>query len=184
MNNADLLARSLPPEAYDPTQPNISMELTAEGNALDAAQKSAEGLLQEFDPNTTYALLPDYERVYKLSSAGLSLEQRRAQLLGKISETGSQSKGYFIGIAARYGFPNAEITEYRQATCNDNCNSSINGPNDLFTWKITLPATGGVFQATCNSPCDSPLQSWGHSLAEGEIKEDCPAHTTVLIAYV
>ena len=185
MNNAELIQRSLPPEAYDTTEPMISAEITADGNALDAAMLSAEGLLQEFDPATIYSLLPDYERVYKLSSSGLSLEQRRAQLEAKMVERGGQSRGYFLDIATRYGFPNATIEEFlRVATCNDNCNAALNGQGDLFFWKVLLPATGGTLVANCNSACDTALQSWGHSMVEAAIAEDKPAHTTVLFAYV
>jgi uncharacterized protein YmfQ (DUF2313 family) len=112
-----------------------------------------------------------------------TLEQRRAALNAKIIERGGQSRGYFLAIAARYGFPNATITEYRRSTCNDNCNSVLVGPNDLFVWKITLPATGGSFVATCNSSCDTALGGWGHALVEAAILDDKPAHTTVLFAY-
>lgn len=183
MNHAELLKRLLPPEAYDPNAPLLIVELTAEGNALDAAQRSADKLLDEAFPKTAYSLLADWERNAGLSGAGLSVEQRRAQLDAKMNEKGNQSRGYFLAIAARFGFPNATITEYRRATCNSNCNSKLYGPNDLFVWTIQLPATGGSFKATCNSNCDSPLQSWGHSLVEAAISEDRPAHTTVLFAY-
>jgi len=183
MNNTDLLKLSLPPDAYDPNGQMIAVELAAEGNALDAAQANAEQLLNEFDPRTVYSLLPDYERLYNLSGSGLSLEQRRAQLLAKVNERGGQSRGYYLALAARYGFPNAVMTEYRRATCNDNCNSALVGQNDLFVWRLSLPATGGSFRASCNSPCNAPLASWGHSLVEGAISEDRPAHTTVLFAY-
>lgn len=113
-----------------------------------------------------------------------TLEQRRAALSAKIVERGGQSRGYFLALAARYGFLGATITDnYRRATCNGNCNSKLYGPSDLFTWTVSLPAAGGVFRATCNSDCNTPLQSWGHSLVEGAISDDKPAHTTVLFSY-
>lgn len=184
MNHAELLKRLLPPEAYDANAPLLTVELTAEGNALDAAQRAADKLLDEAFPLTAYSLLSDWERNAGVSGAGLSVDQRRAQIDAKMNEKGMQSRGYFLAIAARFGFPNATITEYRRATCNDNCNVAIWGPDALFVWTITLPATGGVFRATCNSNCNAALQSWGHSLVEGAISEDRPAHTTVLFAYV
>lgn len=184
MNHNELLKRSLPPGAYDTDAPMIAVELAAEGNALDAAMQSGDGLLDEFDPRTAYSLLPDWERVFKLSGSGLSIDQRRAQLDAKMNERGGQSRGYYLALAARYGYPSATITEFRQSTCNDTCDMTLIGPNDLFVWVVTLPASGGQFVATCDGPCDQQLGSYGHSLVEAAISEDAPAHTTVLFAYV
>lgn len=151
----------------------------------------ADQLIDEADPRTTYELLADWERVTGLPGtcallAGIdfTVEQRRAALVTKLTERGGQSRAYFIAMAADLGYLGAAIEEYRPMTCNDTCNDALWSDDDRFAWTLQLPSDGGIFLATCNSPCDSPLAAWGNDQLECAINEDKPAHTTVLFAYV
>lgn len=184
MKHAELLGRLLPPGAYDLNEPNLAAELAAEGKALDEAQASADALLKEIDPRTASATLPDWERVLGLSAFSLSLEQRRVAAGAKYYLRGGNSRPYFIDLAARLGFPNVTITEYKRATCNGNCNSALYSAADLFVWTMNVPAQGGYFSANCNSNCNSALGSWGYSTLESEVKKYKPSHTRVRFNYV
>lgn len=189
MRHVDLLKRLLPLVSIDPNGPEISIELEAEGKALDEAQAFADQLLLEMDPRTCSLTLIDWERVYDLPdrcvTAVQSVDQRRASLISLVSMQGGQSRQFFIDLADAMGYPGATIDEFRPMTCNDNCNSALWSETDRFTWQVNLPyATGGVFVANCNSVCDSPLQSWGDEAVECRINRFKPAHTTAVFAYV
>lgn len=184
MNHAELLKRSLPPDAYDPNAPLISAELMAEGNALDEAMRSADSILNEIDPRTASATLPDWERVLGLVAVDLSMEQRRAAAGAKYYSQGGQSRPYFIAFAEKLGFPGATITEYKRANCNGSCQQGLYSEVDLFVWTLNVSALGGYFAANCNSNCNSGLGSWGYSTLENAIKQYKPAHTRVRFNYV
>lgn len=191
MIHADLLKLLLPPSSVDPQGAALSAELAAEGAALDAADRSADGILREGDPRTTSELLAAWERVAGLpdscviaTGAEQTVEQRRAALVAKLISLGGQSRQYFIGLAAALGYPGATIDECRPFNCNSNCNDALWSQADRFAWQINLPSAGGVFIMNCNSPCDSPLGAWGDAAVECRIQRLKPAHTTALVAYV
>jgi uncharacterized protein YmfQ (DUF2313 family) len=187
LSHLDLLKLSLPPVSVDPNEPNLHNELAALANALDAAEASADALLQEADPRTTTAMMGDWERVYGLPDRCVTTEQswdqRRAALVSLATMVGEQSRPFFLNIAAQLGFPGATITEFVPASCDSNCESIVYSEDDRSVWRITLPAIGGVFVATCESACDSPLSSWGNAAVECRINRFKPADTAVLIAY-
>lgn len=179
MMHAELLKRLLP-LAYDLNGTVLSAELDAEGAALDTNLLNTDGIHEEVDPRTTYSLLGEWERVAGLSGLNLSAEQRQAALVAKLSAHGGQSRPYFIAMAERFGFPGATIDEFAPATCNNTCNDALYGEPDRFVWQMNLPSAGGMFIANCNSPCDTPLGSWGTGAVENAIRTLRPAHTTVI----
>jgi uncharacterized protein YmfQ (DUF2313 family) len=180
MMHAELLKRLLPEGVYDPNGPVLSVEITAEGNALDSAMQSADNLLREADPRSAYSTLDDWERCFNLSALSLSVEQRQAALSAKVFAHGGQSRPYFIAMAERFGFPGTTIAEFVPATCNSTCNDALYGEPDRFVWQMNLPSDGGMFIANCNSPCNTPLGSWGSGAIENAIHTLRPAHTTVI----
>lgn len=189
MKHADLLRRLLPPVSVDPTGPEVSVELEAEGNALDAALASSDQLLLEADPRTCSLMLADWERTYDLPDpcvhVAQTVDQRRAALVSLATMQGSQSRQFYIDIATAMGYPGATIDEYRPMTCSDNCNGALWSEADRFVWQINLPyAGGGVFVMNSNSACDSPLAAWGDDVIECRINRFKPAHTTAVFAYV
>lgn len=108
MNHVDLLKVSLPPVSYDTKAPNLSAELTAEGNALDTVFTSAQSILQALLPNNG-PLLEDWERVYGTpspcsQSIGLSRSQRVNLVVSKINEGGTFTKAKAISLAAEFGY--------------------------------------------------------------------------------
>lgn len=188
MTHTELLKRLLPPGAYDGNGPVISAELAADGNALDAALQSADGLQDEADHRTTYSLLADWERVTGLDESDtlliLSVDQRRAALTAKLSQRGGQSRAFFIAMSERFGFPGSTIDEFAPATCNSTCNDVLYGEQDRFVWQLNLPSAGGQFIANCNSPCNTPLGSWGTGSIERAVRAARPAHTTAIFVNV
>lgn len=189
MMHADLLRRLLPPVSVDPTGAEISVELEAEGNALDAALANADQLLLEADPRTCSLMLADWERTYDLPDpcvhVAQTVDQRRAALVSLVTMQGSQSRQFYIDLAAAMGYAGATIDEYGPMTCNDNCNDALWSEVDRYVWQLNLPyASGGVFVMNSNSACDSPLATWGDQAIECRVNRFKPAHTTAVFAYV
>jgi len=188
MNHAEILGRLLPPGAFDLTAPNISNELEAEGDELDAAWASANNLLNEINPGESYLLLPDWERVTGLAAFAatynLNIAQRQAAVASKWYQRAVISIPDFIQLAALYGFPGATVTTFVPSTCNSTCNDALYSEADRFCWQMNLPVGGGMFLATCNSSCNDALGSWGTGAVENAIKLARKAHTTVIFNYV
>lgn len=146
-------------------------------------------LVGEADPRTTSEMLADWERVLGLpddcmSDLPLSIIDRRRIAWQRLTELGGQSRAYFIDLAARFGEPGTTITEFRQMTCNDDCNDALYSQDDEFVWRVNLPRPAdAVRPMNCNDDCNDALQMYTPSLAECPINERKPAHTTVLFTY-
>jgi len=146
-------------------------------------------LLEESDPRTTTEMLPDWERVLGLPddcmvSLPLSINERRLIAWQRLTEIGGQSRAYFIELARRFGEPGATISEFRQMTCNDNCNDALYSQADEFVWRVNFPRPiDNVRLMNCNDDCNDALQMFAASLAECPITERKPAHTTVIFSY-
>jgi uncharacterized protein YmfQ (DUF2313 family) len=187
MKHAELLKRLLPPVAYDPNAPLISAELEAEGAALDAANSSADLLLVESDPRTTSQLLPDFERVLGLpdsccgTDAASTIGQRRARVVEKSYAKGGQSRPFFINLAARLGYNDVSISEFRPMTCEDPCDRPVYGADWCFAWQMNIGDYFAIHSMTCEDPCDSPLRSWQQSELLCRINQLKPAHTLALV---
>lgn len=161
--------------------------LAALAEELARVDARAEDLLDEADPRTAYELLADWERVAGLPDPCVtdtqSTDQRRAVLVARLAHLGGQSAAYFINIAVALGYPGATVSEFRPATCNDDCNDAIGTEDWRFAWRLNLPQAAAVFVATCNSTCNDALQGWGNTALECVVNRVKPAHTTVLFAY-
>lgn len=189
--NLQQLLGLLPRGPAWPREPGTVLYLQLENFAEELARINVRiiDMLNEADPRTTYELLADWERVAGLpdpcvTADNLTVEQRLAALVAKITMRGGQSRQYFIDLAASLGYPGATIDEFLPMTCEDDCDDALWSEDDIFTWQINLPSDGALFIATCDSPCDTPLQSFGDEAIECRINRLKPAHTTVIYAYV
>lgn len=188
MMHADLLKLLLPPASIDPNGPSISVELTAEGNALDLAQGYADQLLQENDPRTAAASLADWERVYGLPEscvcqAGItqSISERRAALVAKVPMVGGQSKPFFIALSASLGY-SITITEWKPYTSEMDTEYGVTDEPWRFVWQVNA-ALNTVRDFTTDDDTEMPLAVWGNTLMECVINRYKPAHTYVIFAY-
>lgn len=186
--HADLLKLLLPPVAYDVTGEALSAEIEAVGVQLDVAQAITEALLIEIDPRTTDLLLDDWERVYGLpdgcSDIGQSIEQRRAALLAKVSDSGGLSKRYFLQVAEELGYRDTSITTFVPSNCEMTCEMPLRGERFRFLWTVNLPHQNDnhiVFRA--DTRCDSRLDSYAFGALECQFMRLKPAHTQVIFTY-
>ncbi len=100
MQHSDTLKLLFPAEIVGVFDDDIALE----GNHLDAAQTSAEGLLLEMFPESASDLIASWERVCGLTPAtGATLQTRQNAVLRKLRERGGMSRSYFIALAAVIG---------------------------------------------------------------------------------
>lgn len=144
-----------------------------------------DALIDEADPRTTYEMLPDWERAFGLPDPcvgeDLTLEQRLESLYAKVTNTGGQSRQFFIDLAASLGYE-VTITEFSPYTVNDSVDHPLYGDDWWFAWQVNAPENT-VDYLTVNSDVDTPLASWGNERLECSINRLKPAHTQVIFAY-
>ncbi len=96
-----------------------TLDLACRGLAYywgDVDRRAGDLLEQESDPRKTIELLPDWERNWGLPDPcyqePLTLGERQLALVMRMTMQGSQSREFFINVAARTGYTIA-ISEYR-----------------------------------------------------------------------
>lgn len=153
-----------------------------------AAEIRLVDLCAQWDPRQASSMLTDWERLLGLPDACAPLDQelpdRQKTAFARLTETGGQSRAYFLDLASRLGEPNCTITEFRPLHCNATCNDAIYSEADAFVWRVHIPRPAlNARWATCNSGCSTALQTYEPSLIECVMGERKPAHTHVQFAY-
>ena len=188
MNTQEALVACLPPQAYDRLARGVQAEAASAAAVLDQAIDGANNLLAEHQPDLTTQLLGDWERNYNLpdsciGGAGASAAARRINLLARIRGRGDLSRRHMLELATDLGYPGCSITEYGGTTCEDPCDSPVNGEDFIGVWRLDVPIATAIFTATCESPSDVQLRSWGNTQLECVIARHKPAHSVALFAY-
>lgn len=145
-------------------------------------------LIEEADPRTTEELLPAWETFAGLpdsctANVRLTLAERRAALVGRLTARGGQSRRYFRQLAAAVGFPDASVTEFRPFRVDSRCTDAINPDPWRHAWLLSVPDDGGLTVFDAGSPCTSPVRAWGLPVLECAVRRVQPAHAHVLFGY-
>lgn len=189
MNHTDLLKISLAPVSYDTSQPNLSAELQAEGNALDACYARGNALLNAIVPNSGETL-EDWERVYGLPctcTAGLSLtrDQRLKTLNAKMNEGGTFTVAKAIALAASVGFT-ISIIEHRAAEYSLSrrygADARYAGRDWNFVWDV-VTINNTIFPRKHAGNYGERYQTWGNDLLECTLRQKAQADTFVRFIY-
>jgi len=145
-------------------------------------------VIDEADPRNTTELLVDWERVAGLSALSplddslLSTDQRRANLVSRITERGGQSRAYFIARALALGYV-ITITEFSEWSVTDDVDASLSGVEWNFAWRINAPLTAAG-EWTVESDVEALFSViWASALMEAAMHDDKPAHTVLLFKY-
>lgn len=178
----------LPPGGAWPTDPGSVLGRVLSVSAGQLARLDARGneLLAEADPRAAIELLAEWEadtgQPDPCAGPALSLDGRRQRVVATLTgRPGGQSRAFFIGLAARYGFT-VSITEFEPHTCEASCERPVNDEGWRFTWRVNAAAVP-ILDLTCESDCETPLRDWGNAILECVIRRAAPAHTTVLFGY-
>jgi uncharacterized protein YmfQ (DUF2313 family) len=148
----------------------------------------ANHLLVDAFPATTYELLPEWEATLGLpdpcAGPAPTIQQRRNQVVARLSNSGGQSIAYFVNFAAQLGF-SVTITQYSQARAGIlRAGQPCNGYDWNFAWKITAPLNTIVRAVAGAMAAGDPLAAWSNSVLECEFRAVMPAHTIPIFAYV
>ncbi|MGS1116864.1 YmfQ family protein [Castellaniella sp. UC4442_H9] len=115
---SQLRALMPPGPAWDPDiYPVPTMVSDAAAAELARVDARANALLTEMFPGTIRELLADWERVMGLPDACLGATaapgERLTEVVRRFAEVGRQDVAYFEAVAARLGYPDARIEEWR-----------------------------------------------------------------------
>jgi uncharacterized protein YmfQ (DUF2313 family) len=138
------------------------------GRELARIDQRIADLLREADPRETSEMIEDWERECGLPhDLAVTIEDRRAQVVARLTARGGASRPYFIAVAEALGFPGATITEFGPLACTDPCTGAVASTLWWWTWQLNVP---GV----TDDP-DATLESVMRRLK--------PAHTFVIFKY-
>jgi uncharacterized protein YmfQ (DUF2313 family) len=162
----------LPPGLAITKEPdaNLTKLLEALGAMLGDGERNLDEWLEQYEPAVATTMLTDWERLLGLPDccdAGLvlSLAQRRANVLEKLTVIGGQSPQYYIDLMARRGIA---ITVQELG---------------LYVWHVTAPMINLHYFRAGEGRCGDRLRTWGDPAMECRIQRLKPAHTRVLFGY-
>jgi uncharacterized protein YmfQ (DUF2313 family) len=162
--------------------------------------RAADLLERESDPRTTIDLMPEWERAFglpdKCLAEPLTIGDRRAALLTRITMMGGQSREFFIALAGAIGYT-IYITEYRpfmvgidRVGDNRDFNTGepdyfFGPPENRFYWTVHV---GGArltwFRVTASETGIDPHLRIGLATdLECLLRRYKPAHTEIIFDY-
>lgn len=177
----------LPPGLFWNLGPNFRNLIDARAQMLERVDLRGDDLLREMDPRTTYELLPDFERVYGLpdpcAPEALSVADRRAAVVAKITDAGLQTPAFFIQQAEAMGYVGTELQEFELCTCESDCEDLLCEEPWMHVFMLHLPVAPPALGATCDGSCEDYLGAPPNTRIECLINRLKPAHTAALFNY-
>jgi uncharacterized protein YmfQ (DUF2313 family) len=145
----------------------------------------ANYLLVDAFPASAYELLPEWESTLGLpdpcAGPAPTIEQRRAQVVSRLTATGGQSIAYFKAVAAALGYA-ITITQFVPSRFGKTFGSLFGGTAWAFAWQVNAPSfTVTTFQF--GGSFGSAFAQWGNNVLQCELQTYAPAHTAVLFSY-
>ncbi|WP_433693201.1 YmfQ family protein [Paraburkholderia phenoliruptrix] len=149
--------------------------------------QSNNNLLADAFPETAYELLPEWESTLGLPDpcAGVAptIQQRRNQVVARLTNSGGQSIQYFVDFAAQLGYA-ITVEQFSQARAGIlKAGDPCCGHDWNFAWKVIGPPSTVVRAVAGGMAAGDPLTAFGNAVLECEIRALMPAHTIVLFAY-
>jgi uncharacterized protein YmfQ (DUF2313 family) len=148
----------------------------------------ANYLLVDAFPATTYELLPEWEATLGLpdpcAGTAPTIQQRRNQVVARLSNSGGQSVAYFVNFAANLGYQ-ISIENFAPARASQaRCGDADYGKDWAFAWSVGLPLSSVTYARAGQSAAGEPLASWGNAVLQCELNDVKPAHTILLFKYL
>lgn len=147
-------------------------------------------LIEEADPRAASELLQEWETIAGLPDSctgpAETLQERRNRLVQKITNTGGQSKAFFIAIAVFLGYA-ITITEYRPfiTGISQTGVGILNGGHAVrYHWTVSVPNPRLTYFRTGVSTTGENLLSVARALdLECILNRLKPAHTNLIFNY-
>ncbi|WP_176330981.1 YmfQ family protein [Burkholderia vietnamiensis] len=160
---------------------------TLAGCAPSFARHAArsKNLITDGFPASAYELLPEWESTLGLpdpcAGEAPTVQQRRAQVVARLTATGGQSIAYFTAVASALGYA-ITITQFTPSRFGWPIGRPFGGNAWAFAWQVSAP-TFTIAGLQFGGSFGSPFSSWGNNVLQCEIATYAPAHTTVLFSY-
>ncbi|MGF6978941.1 uncharacterized protein YmfQ (DUF2313 family) [Paraburkholderia sp. JPY465] len=168
----------------DGTQAAVLDALGFTAEALDGA---ALTLIAAAFAGTVTDFLPEWEATLGLpdpcTGANPSTQQRRAQVVARLTNEGGQNAAFYIEYAAALGY---QITTSNYAPFRagqSRCGQQLGTQDWFFTWSINAPQNSVTHFAAGQSAAGDPLATWGNAVLECEMNALKPAHTILQVHY-
>lgn len=155
--------------------------------------------LDEMDPNTTFEMLDNWERLLGIPDEctpddyAPSLLERRVRVLQKLTTGGGQNEAFYILIAQQLGYDIdvIDLEEFSNflaghSRAGDRLSNASSGGNPTgwpFTWQINAPASLSRRFRAGQSTAGERLVIYENETLECVIRRFAPAHTTVLFSF-
>jgi len=168
---------------------NIAAMLAPMAGEIAVLEATAQAMMEEVDPRTAVACLPDFERVLGADPCGrdpssMSLPDRQRLAHQRWTARGGQSIPYYIALAAKHGVGiTIEEAHTSQAGVLRAGDELVESP-EQFVWVVKLAlGTWEVFRAGESGGGDR-LYDYDLSDIECDIRRAKPAHTEVVFRYL
>lgn len=183
----------------DSEQDKLLEGLAAEPCRID---ERGRDFLNEMDPNTTFEMLDNWERLLKIpdectpDDADPTLQERRTRILQKLTTGGGQNDDFYILIAAQLGYDVGvfDVQNFRDfrvgistvgepLTNSTEPNGTTNSTGWAFTFQIVGPADLVRYFRVGQSTVGDRLVLVENDTLECVIEKFKPAHTNVLFSF-
>ena len=187
MSHADLLKQSLPPVSYDPTAPNLTVQLDAVGAALDTTSAWLDVIRAAMVPNAG-PMLEDWETAYGTPGSctpieSLTRQQRLNQVKAKINEGGTFNKAKAIAIAAALGYT-IEIVEHRERSFGRaRFGERFAGRDWNLVWDIVTTGNTIFSRTFAGARFGERFRTWGNEALECVMRPKGMSGTLVRFIY-
>ncbi|NDV77092.1 YmfQ family protein [Burkholderia cenocepacia] len=146
----------------------------------------ANYLLADAFPGTALELLPEWEASLGLpdpcAGSAPTLQQRRAQVVARLANSGGQSIQFYIDFAKSLGF-DVTVTQFTPFRVGQNsAGDAVNSEAWAHAWRVNAPAVTVSYFRAGQSAAGEPLAVWGNSVLACEMRSIKPAHTQVIVA--
>ena len=172
------------PEEADTTLDALVRAMASQVSEVD---RSAANLLTEIRPNTTFDLLPDWERVLGLpddcSDLGSDVTTRRASVLALLVTQPTLHPDDYVEIGERYGVT-ITVDDLNQTRADAVPSLDTTNGKWRFVWFIDIPASADNRTFRVNSRVNERLTTFSRNTElECRLLKAAPAHTQLQIGY-
>lgn len=186
MSYQDVLLGLLPPVSYA-RGGRVRQQAQIDARVLDGVARSAEAAAGACLPDTSGALLADWERVLGLEAAnvGKPYAARLSAVLLKINAVGGLSIPYFIQLAQSAGYT-ITIDEPQPFRVGVNRAGERLAPEEImWVWVVNVRAQSQTvfYFRSGGSTAGERLSMYGDSVIEAVFEDLKPAHTAVRFTY-